>query len=93
MNIRYYRDPETGLPHITNHGISEREVREVFRNSSEDLPGRDDSREKVGQTDAGRVLKIFYKRDPIPDSVFVITGYDLRGKARRAYNRRRKKRR
>ena len=26
MNIRFYLDPETGQPHIYNHGVSEDEV-------------------------------------------------------------------
>ena len=30
MEIRFYLDPETGQPHIYNHGITEDEVRQVF---------------------------------------------------------------
>lgn len=26
MEIRYYRDPETGLPHIEDHGVAEAEA-------------------------------------------------------------------
>ncbi len=26
MEIRYYRDPETGLPHIHDHGVTEAEA-------------------------------------------------------------------
>ncbi|MCZ7404966.1 MAG: hypothetical protein O8C67_08555 [Candidatus Methanoperedens sp.] len=30
MNIRYYIDPETGLPHIYRHDVSEDEVKDVL---------------------------------------------------------------
>ena len=33
MNIRFYSDPETGLPHIYNHGVTEDEVEDVFTES------------------------------------------------------------
>jgi hypothetical protein len=44
MNIRFYIDKETGLPHIYNHEVDEVEVEEVLQNSGEDRAGRDDSR-------------------------------------------------
>ena len=91
MNIRFLLDADTGLPHVSNHGVTKREVREVFHNRGEVHPGTDASLMIIGPTDAGRVLKIIYKREPIPDSVFVITGYDLRGKALRAFRRRRRR--
>ncbi len=77
MRIRYYIDPATGLPHIYGHGIAEHEVEDIFSNPIQDLRGRDDSRIAIGQTEAGRYLKIVYTVDPIPDSVFVITAYEL----------------
>jgi hypothetical protein len=46
----------------------------------------------VGQTETGRHLKVVYVPDPIPQSVFVITAYDLAGKPLAAYRRRRRKR-
>jgi hypothetical protein len=33
MEVRFYVDPETGLPHIYNHGVSEAEVLQVLRKS------------------------------------------------------------
>ena len=30
MNIRFYSDPETGLPHIYNHGVTKDEVEDVY---------------------------------------------------------------
>jgi hypothetical protein len=56
MQVRYYLDPETELPHIYGHGVTEEEVEYVLRHSGEDLPGRDDSRQALGQTAAGRFL-------------------------------------
>ena len=94
MNIRFYIDLETGLPHIYKHGVEEEEVEEVLENPGEDRPGRDGSRVVLGQTIAGRFLRVIYVRDPQPDSVFVVSAYDLRGKPLLAYRRRlRKKRR
>lgn len=94
MNIRFYIDPETRLPHIYKHGVEEEEVEEVLENPGEDRPGRDGARVVLGQTRAGRFLRVIYVRDPQPDSVFVVSAYDLRGKPLLAYRRRlRKKRR
>ena len=50
MNIRFYIDKETGLPHIYNHEVDEVEVEEVLQNPGEDRAGRDDSRIAIGQT-------------------------------------------
>jgi hypothetical protein len=36
-------------------------------------------------------LRVIYVRDAEPDSVFVITAYDLRGKPLLAYRRRRRR--
>jgi len=54
MEIRFYEDPDTGLPHIYGHGVTEDEVRQVLGSPGEDLPGTRQSRMKVGQTAAGR---------------------------------------
>lgn len=60
MDIRYHNDPDTGLPHIYGHGVTEAEVEQVLRNPGEDLPGNRDSRMKLAQTDAGRYLQVIY---------------------------------
>jgi hypothetical protein len=91
MKIRFYIDPETGLPHIHGHAVDEDEVEDVLRQPGEDRPGREDSRVAIGQTKAGRYLRVIYVPDPEPDSVFVITAYQLSGKALMAYRRRRRK--
>jgi hypothetical protein len=56
MDVRYFQDPETGEPHIYEHGISESEVEYVLRHAGEDRPGSDDSRHALGQTAAGALL-------------------------------------
>lgn len=91
MNIRFYVDPETDLPHIYNHDVKEEEVEDVLDSPREDRPGRGDSRVAIGQTRGGRVLRVIYVRDPQPDSVFVVTAYELSGKPRLAYRRRLRK--
>ena len=92
MNIRFYVDPETELPHINNHDVAEDEVEDVLLNSSEDRQGQEGSRVAIGQTSTGRYLKIIYVPDPEPNSVFVITAYQLTGKPLSAFKRRQKKR-
>jgi hypothetical protein len=91
VRIRYYIDPATGLPHIYRHGIFEDEVEDVLNHPMQDLRGRDESRMAIGKTEAGRYLKIVYTIDPAPDSVFVITAYELGAKAKRAVRRKRRK--
>ena len=44
MDIRYYVDADSGLPHIYNHGVSEADVKYVLKHATEDRPGRDGSR-------------------------------------------------
>jgi hypothetical protein len=56
----------------------------------EDRAGRDGSRVALGQTEAGRYLRVIYVPDPIPGSVFVITAYELGEKAQKALRRRQK---
>ena len=38
---------------------------------------------KLGQTSAGRYLQVIYSPDEEPGGVFVITAYELTGKAKR----------
>jgi len=93
MRIRFYIDPETGAPHICNHTVDEDEVEDVLSNPGEDRPGREGSRIAIGQTRGGRYLRVVYVPDPEPDSVFVITAYELRGTPLNAYRRRRRRKR
>jgi hypothetical protein len=93
VNIRFYIDPETSLPHIYKHGVDESEVEDVLKSPGEDRPGREGSRVAIGQTEAGRYLRVIYVVDPEPDSVFVITAYELKGKPLTAYRRRHRRQR
>jgi len=90
VKIRFYIDPETSLPHIYRHQVFEGEVEDVLIHPGEDRPGQEGSRVATGQTRAGRLLRVIYVPDPAPDSVFVITAYELRGKPLKAYRRRRR---
>ena len=92
MNIRFNTDRETGLPHIYKHDVDEDEVEDVLLNPGEDWTGRDNSRIAISQTQSGRYLQVIYVRDPQPNSVFVITAYDLKGKPLTAYRRRQRRR-
>ena len=92
MKIRLYVDPETDEPHIHGHDVTEEEVRDVLLRPLEDRPGREGSRVALGQTKAGRYLRVVYAPDPEPDSVFVITAYELGPKALKALRRRRRRR-
>ena len=91
MELRFYIDPATGEPHILGHDVSGSEVEAVLARPLEDRPGREGSRVALGQTQAGRYLRVIYVPDPTPGSIFVITAYDLGPKARRALGRRLRK--
>ena len=85
MHVRFYVDPETDAPHIYKHGIDEEEVMDVLSSPGEDRPGRAGSRVAIGKTRAGRYVRVIYVPDPEPESVFVITAYELRRKPLLAY--------
>lgn len=91
MYIRYYIDPQTELPHIYSHHVTENEVEDVLFRAMEDRPGKDGARIAIGKTSGGRYLRVIYVPDPEPDSVFVITAYELRGKPLTAFRRRRRR--
>jgi hypothetical protein len=93
LRVRYYNDPETGCPHMYKHRVFEDEVEYVLAHPWEDRPGTEGSRVAVGPTDAGRFLRVVYVPDPSPNSVFVITAYDLKDKPLAALRRRRRRKR
>ena len=92
MQIRFYTDRDAKLPHIYTHDVREDDVQQVLQRPGEDRPGKEGSRVAIGRTRAGRYLRVIYVPDPEPDSVFVITAYELAGKALAAYRRRRRRR-
>ncbi len=88
MEIRFYIEPETDRPHIEFHGVSTREVRQVLEQPGQDYAGYGGARVAIGQTQAGRYLKVIYTRSVRSSSLFVITAYALKGNELRAYRRR-----
>ncbi len=91
LELRFFIDPETELPHITEHGVTETKVREVLFGRGEDARGDEDSRMKIGQTQTGRYLQVVYVPDPGRESAFVVTAYDLKTKAKKAFRRRQRR--
>ncbi len=91
MKVRYYLDPQTDVPHIYGHDVSELEVGQVLKRPAEDYPGHEGSRVAIGPTSTERTLRVIYVPDREPNSVFAITAYDLRGKPLLAYRRRRRR--
>ena len=90
-SVRFHVDPATLEPHIYQHDVTEEEVEEVLRRPADDFPGRAGSRIALGTTSEGRHLQVVYVPDPGTHSVFVVTAYNLRGKALLAYRRRRRR--
>lgn len=90
--LRYHMNPESGLPHIYDHGERETEVEEAFQNRLLEFRGRGNTRIAQGQTAAGRYLKFVYAPDEDGIGIFVITAYDLRGSGLRALRRRLRRR-
>ena len=91
MELRFYIDPETGSPHLYKHHVSEVEVEDVLAHALEDRAGAEGARVAIGRTNTGRYLRVVYVPDPNLGSIFVITAYDLGAKAKRALQRRRRK--
>jgi hypothetical protein len=91
MEVRFFLDPETSEPHIYRHGVTEAEVEQILRGSGEDLPADRGSRMKLGQSEAGRYLQVIYVPDEDGEGLFVITAYDLKGKAKKAFRRRQRR--
>ena len=91
MDLRFHKDPDTGLPHIYDHGVTEEEVRQVLARPVENRVGSDDSKVAAGQTSEGRYLRVYYVPDAHGDGVFVVTAYELRGKQLKAFRRRRRR--
>ena len=93
MELRFWIDPETDLPHVFDHGVTEEEVRQVLSRPGEELPGNDRSRIRLGQTDAGRYLQVVYVPDAGGEGAFIVTAFDLSPNAKRAFRRRQRRKR
>ena len=93
MDLRFWNDPESGLPHIYDHGVSEDEVYEVLHGRGEEFPGDDRSQIRLGQTAAGRYPQVVFVPDAGRQSAFVVTAFEMTNKAKRAYRRRQRRKR
>jgi hypothetical protein len=91
MELRFWKDPATDLPHILGHGVTEEEVRQVLSRPGEEFAGTDCSRIRLGQTEAGRYLQVVYVPDLAGNGAFVVTALDLTPKAKRAFRRRQRR--
>ena len=91
MEIRYYLDPETGLPHIHDHGVTQAEAEWILAHPTEDDACTGDSRQALGQTVDGRYLRVVYVPDVEGDGVFVVTDYSLAGRQLKAFRRRQRR--
>jgi hypothetical protein len=87
MELRFWIDPETDLPHIYNHGVTEEEVEWVLADPDVESHGTDESIVAIGRTASRRLLKVIYAPDDDGVGAFVITAYRLKGKALIAHNR------
>lgn len=92
MEVRYYRDPETGLPHIYGHGVTEAEVEWILAHPGEDSACSGGSRQALGQTVGGRHLRVIYVPDKEGEGVFVVTAYPVAGKQLKAFRQRQRRR-
>src|ERR1043165_4966422 len=90
MELRFWIDPETELPHIYGHGVTEEEVKQVLAQPQFKQRSGDNSFSIFGQTSAGRYLKVVFVPDTVGDSGFVVTAFPIRGKGLNAYRRRRR---
>lgn len=79
------------MPHVYNHDVSENELIEVLDAPGEDRGGREGSRVALGQTGAGRYLRVIYVLDAESHDIFVLTAYELTGKPLASYRKRKRK--
>ena len=91
MEIRFYTDADTGLPHILGHGITEADVEYVIRHPGDDSPIRNRARECLGKTPSGRYIRVIYVPDDDGLGLFVVTAYRLEGKPLTAFRRRQRR--
>jgi hypothetical protein len=62
MRIRFYIDPDTGLPHIAAHDVDEAEAADVVRKPLEEIAGRAGSVIAVGRRAQADTCASFSRR-------------------------------
>ena len=50
MELRFWTDAETGLPHNYDHGVTEDEVQQVLNRPGEEHPGTDHPNDEPAST-------------------------------------------
>lgn len=93
MKLRFYADPDSGEPHFARHGLTPEDVVEVLAHPLEDRAGREGARTVLGRTRSGMYIRVVYVIDDEPDSVFVITAFEVGGNTRKGLLRRLRRRR
>jgi hypothetical protein len=91
IKVHYDIDPRTDLRRIYSHDVSELEVEQVLQRPTEDHLGDAGSRVAIGATSTERTLRVIYAPGAEPNSVFVITADDLRGKPLLAHRGRKRR--
>lgn len=91
MKLRFYIEPGTDLLHIYKHDVDEDEVWDILTSPEEICRNQDNTKIAIGQTQAGRYLRVIFKVDTVNRALFVITAYELDGKPLLAYRRRKEK--
>jgi len=90
--LDFYIDPETGEPHIYQHGVNEKEVAEVLSGDGLRWHAGNEKWCVVGKTGTGRILQIIFIQVEQPsETTFVITAYPPKKDLATAYRRRMKK--
>jgi len=90
MNVRFFIDPETDLPHILKHGVTEEEAEEVVLDPVEDQRTRGDARIARGKAGSGRFIRVVYSERE--DGLLIITAWAMDGNELKAYRRRNRNR-
>src|SRR4051812_3687098 len=81
MELRFWNDPKRAYCTFMGTGSPKRKCGRCWPAQGVDFPDRENSRVHLGQTSAGRYLKVVSVPDEGSDSAFVVTAYELRGKA------------
>jgi len=77
MDMRFYLDPDSGLPHIYQHGVREDEVEQILRGKGEDVAAKDGARRNSDKRTRDATCKSIYTFDDLGLSIFVITAYGV----------------
>ncbi|MPZ50588.1 MAG: hypothetical protein GEU75_15040 [Dehalococcoidia bacterium] len=85
--VTFHIDPETMLPHVYNHDVTEDEAEQVLRSPLEVRYGYEGALIAFGRTLDGRIMRVVYgaRNDSLSS---IITAFQLSGKPLAAFRRR-----